>query len=282
MKWKPLPYSRNDDHRSQLSEAALKKVRFQNELTEERQVIEIGGGTGYFARQFLLPHCRPCRRLVATDLDPEMVEFATEHFSHQDIVRDVLDIVTPDLTPFLEKYGKFQRAFAFLVFHVIQDQRAAYENIAKLLTDDGECLVVAYSSFDLVDLWKDVYDIGKWKGVIPDPRSVLNASFNFNQIKTTAQVESEARDTVRGTGLECISCEVYDTLWKYDSLDTAVDMFLTVVPFKDTVPAEEWEEFRNLWLKIARRKMSPIPGKPVEVKHQLCAVHTRRSNTDTE
>nr|XP_037287010.1 juvenile hormone acid O-methyltransferase-like [Rhipicephalus microplus] len=95
-----------------------------------------------------------------------MLQFATERFSDRDIVHDVLDIVTPDLDPFLKKYGKFQRAFAFLVFHMIRDQSAAYGNIAKLLTDDGECLVVADSSYGLMDLWKDVYDSDNWKGVI--------------------------------------------------------------------------------------------------------------------
>lgn len=246
-------------------------------MTEDKQVLEVGCGTGHFARLFLQPHCRPCRRLVVTDLQPDMVEFAREHFPHEDIAHDVLDITTPDLTPFLDKYGEFDRVFSFLTFHMVRDHWAAYANIAKLLKDEGECLVAAYSSFDFAGVWEDVYKTPKWKGRIPDPRSVANQSFNFNRVKTADQVEAEVRDSVRGTGLECISCEVHDYSWEFDSMDTLLDMLLTVAPFKEIIPAEELPDFVNLWAELMHRKLSTPPGEPLELKFAYYVVHARRS-----
>lgn len=219
MKFYPDSYAKCDHYTGQLHDEVLRRIRFEVPLTKEQQVLEVGCGTGHSARRFLLPHCQPCRRIVATDLQPDMIEFAREHFSHENIVHDVLDITTPDLGPFLETYGKFDRVFSFLAFHMIQDQRAAYANIAKLLNDGGECLVLAFSSLDFADVWAEVCGVPKWKGRIPDPRDVANASFNFNCVKSAAKIEAEVRDTLRGTGLQCISCEVRDSSWKFDSMD---------------------------------------------------------------
>ncbi|KAL1469629.1 hypothetical protein MTO96_040970 [Rhipicephalus appendiculatus] len=173
-------------------------MRFQGSLTEDHQVLEVGCGTGRFARLFLLTHCQPCRRIVATDCDPDMVDFARQHFAHERIVHDILDITTPNLTPFLERYGKFDRILSFMVFHMIKDQKTAYENIGRLLDDNGECLVVAMSSLDTMDVWLEVYKNPKWKRLIPDPRNIFNASINYNHLKSVTQVEAEVRDTLRG------------------------------------------------------------------------------------
>ncbi|KAH6942249.1 hypothetical protein HPB50_002069 [Hyalomma asiaticum] len=246
MKLNPDHYAKYSYYPSQVDEEVLRKTRFRGPLNEDQQVLEVGCGPGKFTREFLLPHCQPCKRLVATDIHPGMVDYAKEHFSHEAIIYDVLDIATPNLSSFLERYGKFDRVFAFLTFHMVQNHRAAYANIAKLLKNQGECLVLAFSSYDYADVWADVYSTPKWKGRIPDPRNVFNCSFDFNYTKSTSQVEAEARDALRGTGLQCVSCEVQDSSWKYDDLDSIVDMLITVVPFKAIVPNEEWEDFRSL------------------------------------
>ncbi|XP_049523269.1 juvenile hormone acid O-methyltransferase isoform X1 [Dermacentor silvarum] len=276
MKFYPDSYAKCDHYTGQLHDEVLRRIRFEVPLTKEQQVLEVGCGTGRSARRFLLPHCQPCRRIVATDLQPDMIEFAREHFSHENIVHDVLDITTPDLAPFLETYGKFDRVFSFLVFHMIQDPRAAYANIAKLLNDGGECLVLAFSSLDFADVWAEVCGVPKWKGRIPDPRDVANASFNFNCVKSAAKIEAEVRDTLRGTGLQCISCEVRDSSWKFDSMDHFLDLFLNIAPFKATIPEEEWAEFSNLWAELMHRKSSTSPGEPIVMKFGFYVVHGRR------
>lgn len=270
-------YAKYADYLSHIDERVLKKARFQCPLTEDQQVLDVGCGPGHFTRQFLLPYCLPCRRIVAADIDPGMVNFAKEHFSHEAIVYDILDITTPNLSPFLERYGKFDRVFSFCAFDLIRDQRAAYANIAELLKDQGECLLLALTRFDYAEVWADVYGTPQWKGRIPDPRNLFNASFDFDRVKSATKVESEVRDTLRGTGLQCISCEVDESSWTCDDMDTVVDMLITIVPFKASVPAEEWTEFRNLVTEIMRRKLSTPPGQPPTVKLRFYVVHALKS-----
>ncbi|KAH6943273.1 hypothetical protein HPB50_018386 [Hyalomma asiaticum] len=88
----PTCYAMCADYLSQLDEGVLKKARFQSPLTEDQQVLDVGCGPGHFTRQFLLPYCQPCRRIVAADIDPGMVDFAKEHFSHEAIIYDILDV----------------------------------------------------------------------------------------------------------------------------------------------------------------------------------------------
>lgn len=273
----PDSFAKFDSQSSKSADEVLRRIHFQGSLTENHQVLEVGCGTGRFARQYLLTHCRICRRIVATDCDPDMIDFAKKHFAHDDIVHDLLDITTPCLDMFLERYGKFDRVFSFLVFHMIRDQKTAYANIAKLLNPDGECLVVAMSSLDTMDVWLEVYKMPKWKGRIPDPRNVFNASVNFNRIKSAAQVEAEVRDTLRGTGLQCISCEVEDSCWKFDCMDSLLGILLTIFPFKAFVPAEEWGCFRDSWAELMHRKLSPTQGEPLALKFTFYVVHGRRS-----
>ncbi|KAL1480867.1 hypothetical protein MTO96_050685 [Rhipicephalus appendiculatus] len=279
MKLNPESYAKYNHYSSQFEDDLLRKIPFRNPLTKDQQVLEIGSGCGHFARLYLLPHCEPCRKIVAPDLQPDMVEFAREHFSHEDIVYDVLDITTPSLSPFLERYGKFDRVYSFLVFHIIRDHTAAYGNIARFLSDEGECLVVAFSSFDMVDVWEGVCRMPKWTGRIPNPRNVVNSLFNFNRVKSADQVEAEVRKTLRETGLQCISCEVHDDSWEYDSMDSLLDMLLAVVPFKAIVPNEEWTDFVNLGAELTHRKLGTAPGEPLSMKFQVYVVHACRAAT---
>ncbi|KAH7942892.1 hypothetical protein HPB52_002069 [Rhipicephalus sanguineus] len=277
MKFNPESYVRYSHYPSQFEDELVKTMHFRSPLTKDQQVLEIGSGTGHFARLYLLLHCQPCRRIVVTDLQPDMVEFGRERFSHDDIVYDVLDITTPDLSPFLERYGKFDRVFSFLAFQMIRDQKAAYANIAKLLNGEGECLVVAFSGFDIVDVWADVCRTPKWTGRIPKPRNVFNSLFNYNRVKSAAQVEAEVRDTLGGTGLQCISCEVRDHSWKYDSMDSLLEMFLAVLNFRAFVPTEEWTDFVDLWAELMHRKLCPEPGESLKLKFVVYVVHSRRA-----
>ncbi|KAH6942248.1 hypothetical protein HPB50_002068 [Hyalomma asiaticum] len=354
MQINPDSYAKYSHYPSHLNDEVLRKTRFLSPLNEDKQALEVGCGPGHFTRQFLLPHCQPCKRIVATDILPGMIEFAKEHFSHEAIIYDVLDIATPDLTSFLDRYGKFDRVVSFLTFHTVKDHKAAYANIANLLKDQGECLVTGMSSIDYADVWEDVCSMPKWKGRIPDAREVLNSSIDFNRMKSTSQVEAEVRETLRGTGLQCISCEVQESSWKHDdianavehgtpekafshhlhhilvsslsdarevlnsSIDfnrmkstsqveaevretlrgtglqciscevqesswkhddiaNAVDMLITTVPFKASIPAEEWTDFRSLVTEVLQRKLSTPPGDPLAVKIRYYVVHALKS-----
>ncbi|KAH6943272.1 hypothetical protein HPB50_018385 [Hyalomma asiaticum] len=57
------------------------------------------------------------------------------------------------------------------------------------------------SRFNYAEVWADVYGMPQWKRRIQDRRSLFKASFDFDRVKSATHVESEVRDTLRGTGL---------------------------------------------------------------------------------
>ncbi|KAH9365814.1 hypothetical protein HPB48_013350 [Haemaphysalis longicornis] len=136
---------------------------------------------------------------------------------------------------------------------MIHPINVAYANVAKLLNEGGECLITAFSSFDIADVWAEVCETDAWRGRIPDPATIANETFNFNCIKPAAQVESEVRNKLRGTGLECISCEVYHSTWQYADIDSLLGehRFMKSKHLEDAACWQEGDVPEDNWFATA-------------------------------
>ncbi|KAM7301077.1 putative acid methyltransferase [Ixodes scapularis] len=95
-----------------------------------------------------------------------MVDYARRNHAHSRIRYEVLDITTPDVTLFLDNHGKFNRIYSFCCLNWIRDQEAAFRNIGRLLTDDGECLLLFTAPFFLYDVWLEMAKMERWKDII--------------------------------------------------------------------------------------------------------------------
>ncbi|KAL1481132.1 hypothetical protein MTO96_050433 [Rhipicephalus appendiculatus] len=81
-------YADNDDIQRNLNLQALDlfHLAFAPAYnTKNQQFLDIGCGTGDFTRDWLLPRCPPCRRLVAVDASEEMLSYARVNSAHPDI-----------------------------------------------------------------------------------------------------------------------------------------------------------------------------------------------------
>ncbi|CAN7938107.1 unnamed protein product, partial [Ixodes hexagonus] len=127
-----------------------------------QQFLDLGCGTGDFTLQELLPQSQLCRRIVAVDSSPKMVQYGKDNFSHPQILYDFLDI-RDDVSEFVKKYGRFERLYSFNVLHWAKDQYEAFENISKLMTPDGECLITFYARIPGYNVWRRVVNMDRWK-----------------------------------------------------------------------------------------------------------------------
>ncbi|KAG0419712.1 hypothetical protein HPB47_003922 [Ixodes persulcatus] len=127
-----------------------------------QQFIDVGCGTGDFTRQDLLPRCQPCRRIVATDLSREMVEYAKENFAHPQIAYEVHDIES-DVSGLVERYGKFDRVYSFFALQWAGDLTTALRNVADLMTDEGECLLLFGARLTLHKVWRRIMEVDRWR-----------------------------------------------------------------------------------------------------------------------
>ncbi|CAN7944635.1 unnamed protein product, partial [Ixodes hexagonus] len=162
----PDIYVQGNDWQKLENTAALKKTAFRKPSSQCQQVLDLGCGTGDFTKDVLLPSNYPCRKIVGVDTSPAMVAYSRTNNGHSDIRYEVLDAAAPSVSAFVEKNGKFDRVYSFFCLHWIKDQEAVFKNIGRLLTDDGECLLLFTAQFVLYDVWHEMAGMERWRDII--------------------------------------------------------------------------------------------------------------------
>ncbi|XP_065295125.1 juvenile hormone acid O-methyltransferase-like [Dermacentor albipictus] len=137
------------------------QLAFGAEPDASQQFLDVGCATGDFTREFLLPRCLPCRRIVGVDCSREMVEYARVNSAHEKLDFRVLDIAG-DVSGFLEEFGHFDRVYSFLCLHWVDDIVAAFKNISRLMSPTGECLLAFCAVLELADAWKALAAMDRW------------------------------------------------------------------------------------------------------------------------
>lgn len=139
----------------------------------DQQFLDIGCGVGDLTRDEILPRSLPCKRLVATDLSNEMLNYAKQNFAHPKITYDFLDI-GGDVSSFVKKYGEFDRVYSFCCLNWVQNKKVAMLNIHQLLKPGGECLLFFPLGGRLYENWKRIGAMERWKAYKP-----VRAKTNF-------------------------------------------------------------------------------------------------------
>lgn len=136
--------------------------RFISKPRATHQVLDVGCGTGDFTRDVILPRCLPCRRIVGVDSSGEMIEHARRYSASEKLNFRLLD-VCDDVTDFLEEFGRFDRVYSFFCLHWALHLGSAVKNVARLMTQNGECLLVFYASHEAVPVWRALANMERWK-----------------------------------------------------------------------------------------------------------------------
>lgn len=110
-------------------EATLKRVRTL--LSDAQDVLEIGCGTGTTALR-LAPSTR---RLVATDISPEMIAIAREKLAGQSVPGLSFSLADAD-TPAFEQ-GAYDAVLAFSLLHLVNDLDQSLTLAAQALRPGG-------------------------------------------------------------------------------------------------------------------------------------------------
>lgn len=157
-------YAKNDDHQRELNLQILNffDLTFAQKNTEDQQFLDLGCGTGDFTRDWLIPRCPPCRRIIAVDASVDMLSYARTNCSHPSIQYEYLNIGN-DITSFLQKYGRFDRIYSFFCLNWLSNQARALKNISSLLTDSGECLLVFPAWSPTRMLWRKIGQLDRWR-----------------------------------------------------------------------------------------------------------------------
>lgn len=131
-------------------------------------VLDVGCGSGDVTVELIVP-ILPAQFdcLIACDLSHKMIQYAQQHHPHPKVVFEQLDI-REDVDDFLPKYGPFDHIVSFFCFHWIQNKEQAVRNIRKLLTPEGDCLLMFIISSNTIAVYDEMSKTKRWSKYMKD------------------------------------------------------------------------------------------------------------------
>ncbi|KAH7939936.1 juvenile hormone acid O-methyltransferase [Rhipicephalus sanguineus] len=236
-------YASNDDHQRELNLKVLDlfQMAFASKVCEDYQFLDIGCGTGDFTRDWLLPRCSPCKRIVAVDASEDMLAYARLHCAHPSVEHDYLNI-GDDVNDFVKKYGKFNRIYSFFCLNWVKDQARAMKNVSTLLTTGGECLLVFPAWSPTRMLWRKVAELERWIKFSKVFEGFVSQSQDLEDDEARI---SYIRDIVRSANLEPSTCELLYVQPNYSKPEKYIDMQLSLNPAWSLATVEEREALKK-------------------------------------
>lgn len=255
--------------------AALDYVKFRVPGGEQNQYLDLGCGFGGFTRDALLEHVRPFRRIVGVDRSETLIKYAREHSTHPDICYEVVDIEVDDPQALLTKYGPFDRIYSFLVLQCVRNLKAAYQNMFHLLKDGGECALVTLTGSVITDVMYQLNKTEEWKGCIPDPRELYSERFFLCEPINKEKVVNTETKALQDTGLELVSCSVYDSMWTLPDIDAWIDTYVPVFKLEANIPEERRLAFRRDCRKLLEAQATTT-SEGCTMRHSFVVVHAQK------
>lgn len=219
----------------------LLQMTFKPSDTSQLQFLDLGCGTCDFTRDYLLPRCLPCKRLVAVDASEDMLRYARQNSAHTNIEIDFLNI-SEDVGNFLETYGRFDRVYSFFCLNWVKDQREAMKNVSRLLAPSGECLLVFPAWSPVKAFWRKMAQLDRWRpfasifeGYIPKSQDFDNDQERLHYLE----------DIVKGADLIAKTCELLYTPLTYKNWEECIDMQVSLNPAASMISPADREILRN-------------------------------------
>lgn len=131
-------------------------------------ILDVGCGSGDVTMDLILPQLPSnFRRLIGCDISDEMIKYAQQHYGHPNVIFDQLDI-GGSVDEFLNKFGTSDHIVSFFCLHWVQNQKAAMKNITKLLTPNGDCLLLFVISCDIFKVFNEMAKGSQWSQYMKD------------------------------------------------------------------------------------------------------------------
>ncbi|XP_037580575.1 juvenile hormone acid O-methyltransferase [Dermacentor silvarum] len=243
LRYNSQSYANNDELQRIINLKAVDflHVAFIPANTESQQFLDIGCGTGDFTRDWLLPRCPPCRRLVAVDASEEMLSYARENSAHPKIQYDHLN-VGDDVGEFIKKYGRFDRVYSFFCLNWLKDQEQAMKNVSRLMTPAGECLMVFPAVSPTRALWRKMAQLDNWKKFSNVFDEFTPKSHDLEDDNARL---SYMRDVLHSAGLTVNTCELLYERIDYENPQAHIDIQLSVNPVVTTLSPHEYALLRK-------------------------------------
>ena len=128
---------------------------------EGERVLDIGCGAGDVTSSLLLASIPVKVSLHGTDSSQEMISYARQHHSGENLSYSVMDIEKVTRVRDLFPDG-FHKIFSLYCLHWVRDLTSALRNIKELLMEDGEAMVLFLASNPIFRMYRIMAAKTKW------------------------------------------------------------------------------------------------------------------------
>ncbi|XP_075152631.1 juvenile hormone acid O-methyltransferase-like [Haematobia irritans] len=223
--------------------------KLQWRLDGQDSVIDVGSGCGNVLFTLVHPHLpKNYKRLVFSDLNPNMVNFAQKTYNTFERVEyRVLDIgsegsVKDDLQ------GQFDHLTSFFALHWPRNLRQSLKNIHKLLRpQNSDCVLLFLTSFDkILKIYAKMRESPKWLPYLRELEPLITPlEYSQNRYNDICGMLSDL-------GFSNYEVKLHDKEMTYETEQLFRDNMEAFNPFIYDVPENLLETFRNDFVQSAR------------------------------
>jgi len=216
-------------------------------------VVDIGCGSGNVTK--MLCGTLTPKKILASDFDAQMVEYAKEKCGDERIEYFVQDISLPwdQLDEKLKNLeGKVDLVWSNRVLHWVSDKATAAKTIARLLKPGGRCYIN-------ITLFRDVLEFEE-----AEEKSELVKCFNFPSHKE----QSDNWDSYfKNSGLSQVNIQFIEKKWMFDNNEQKAQMFSSVYPYLTGRSTNDFLALPEAEKKIRIDRMVNISTKYTRTPH---------------
>lgn len=228
--WNGEVYAKNATLQQQLG---LQVIHSYDDLDRSpKNILDVGCGDGFLTR-YIANYFSESTAVVGIDSSESMIEKATS--SHEDTK---IKIVKYDITdPGITSLGLFDTIFSFNALHWVKDQKAALNNIYKLLSFGGIFRAQLFPPLAcqsiLMDNIAKLMEIEKWRNYLKDFK--LPVQMQISNIR-------EYKILLEETGFTIHKCtEIEHSFTK--TRDEVASGFKSWLPHLRMIPEKDQDEF---------------------------------------
>ncbi|XP_067145266.1 juvenile hormone acid O-methyltransferase-like [Centruroides vittatus] len=232
--------------------------------SDEDIILDIGCGPGRTTKNILLPKCQKLKKIVAIDVIPDYIEYASKTYFHEKIEYKTRDILQ---SPDLQEIGNYDKVTSIYVFHFINDYQKLFSVISSILKPGGYFFFIFLTKFPLFPIMRDLSTNEEWTKYIKtgDIVETTALAHDWND------VESEFENYVSKFDLTVTKskCEVLDV--PFSDKKHFLDIFSAVFPkaiFEKVEPGVKrrlLKEAEPIILKYATEKKNGEISVPFEI-----------------
>ncbi|EGI58004.1 Putative methyltransferase 235L [Acromyrmex echinatior] len=222
--------------------------------------MDIGCGPGDITNNLLLPSLDSNAVIIGTDINVNMIKYATETYYNTRLKFEVLDIQTKNLP---EKFiFKFNHIFSFHTLHWCNDIRKAFENIYRMLQSGGTIFIFFPASHNTIfEVFKNIAQDSRFASYLQVNIywsylfvfvynfliKILFIIFSQNPNKlpfyNSVASDEELKDLLESVGFNIQHCSIQETDCSEINEDSFLSSIMSISNFLDMMSPKEKEEF---------------------------------------